>query len=80
MVSAKKAEPGMEREIEPRGIRVLWTDSIKAATALLELAPNGTAVITESGTQGWQLERLGRRGEAYRKVLPGGARESSQHT
>jgi DNA-binding NtrC family response regulator len=47
VVSAKKAEPGMEREMEPRGIRVLWADSIKAATALLGLAPNGTVVLTE---------------------------------
>ena len=47
VVSAKKVGPGMEREMEPRGIRVLCADSIKAATALLELAPIGTAVITE---------------------------------
>ena len=64
VVSAKKAEPGMEREMEPLGIRVLWADSIKAATALLDLAPNGTARPHRIGTQGWQLERLGRRGEA----------------
>lgn len=47
VVSAKRVGPGMEREMEPLGIRVLCADSIKAATALLELAPIGTAVITE---------------------------------
>ena len=47
VVSAKKAEPGIDRETEALGIRVLWADSIKAATTLLDLAPNGTAVITD---------------------------------
>jgi DNA-binding NtrC family response regulator len=47
VVSAKKAEHGIEREMEPRGVRVLWADSIKAATALLGLAPDGTVVLTE---------------------------------
>src|SRR6516162_4897409 len=46
VVSAKKAEPGIEREMERRGIRVLWADSVKAGTALLEFAPSGTAVVT----------------------------------
>jgi DNA-binding NtrC family response regulator len=47
VVSAKKAEPGIDKEMEPLGVRVLWADSIKAATALLGLAPNGTFVLTE---------------------------------
>ena len=47
VVSAIKAEPGMEREMEPRGVRVIWADSIKAAIALLDFAPSGTAVITD---------------------------------
>jgi DNA-binding NtrC family response regulator len=47
VVSAIKAEPGIERDMEARGIRVRWADSIKAATALLDLAPDGTVVITD---------------------------------
>ena len=47
MVSAKKAQPGIDRETEALGMRVLWADSIKVATALLDLAPSGTAVISD---------------------------------
>ena len=47
VVSAKKAEPGIDREMEPRRVRILRADSIKAATALAELAPIGTAIITD---------------------------------
>ena len=37
----------MDRDVEPRGIRVRWVHSIKAAIALLDSAPDGTVVITE---------------------------------
>jgi DNA-binding NtrC family response regulator len=47
VVCATRAEPGIEREMEARGIRVRWAHSIMAATALLDSAPDGTVVITE---------------------------------
>ncbi len=47
VVCATRAEPGMEREMEARGIGLQWAHSIKEATALLGSAPNRTVVITE---------------------------------
>jgi DNA-binding NtrC family response regulator len=47
VVCATRAEPGIEREMEARGIRVRWAHSIMAATALVDSASAGTVVITE---------------------------------
>ena len=41
LVCAARPEPGMEREMEARGISLLWAHTIKAATALLGAAPEG---------------------------------------
>ena len=47
VLCATRPVPGVEKEMEARGIRVRWAHSITAATALLDSAPNGTVVITE---------------------------------
>jgi DNA-binding NtrC family response regulator len=41
------AEPGIEKEVVARAIKVRWVHSIKAAIALLDSAPGETVVITE---------------------------------
>ena len=70
MVSATKAEPGMEREMEPRGVRVIWADSIKAATAMLDFAPIGTAIITELALRDGNWRDLVERVRHIPKSLP----------
>ncbi len=47
VVCASKAEPGIEREMDARGIAVLWVQSINAAVALLGQARDRTIVITD---------------------------------
>ena len=47
VLCATRPVPGVEQEMEARGIRVRWAHSITAATALLDSAPHGTVVITE---------------------------------
>lgn len=47
MVSTKRPESCIEKEMEARGIGVRWAHSIKAASALLDSALNGTIVIAE---------------------------------
>jgi hypothetical protein len=47
VLCATRPAPGIEKEMEARGIRVRWAPSITAATALLDSAYNGTVVITE---------------------------------
>jgi DNA-binding NtrC family response regulator len=42
-----RAEPDIEMEAEAHGMRVRWVHSIKAATALLNAAPDETVVFTE---------------------------------
>ena len=61
------AEPGVEKEVVARAIRVQWVHSIKAAIALLDSAPSATAVITELALRdgNWrdlieELRRLGK--------------------
>jgi DNA-binding NtrC family response regulator len=40
-------EPGIEDKLKVHGISVRWARSIKAASGLLDLAPDGTLVFTE---------------------------------
>ena len=47
VLCATRPVPGIEKEMEARGIGVRWAPSITAATDLLDSAPNGTVVITE---------------------------------
>lgn len=61
------AEPGIEKEVVARSIRVQWVHSIKAAIALLDSAPIETVVITELALRdgNWrdlieELRRLGK--------------------
>jgi DNA-binding response OmpR family regulator len=65
--------PGIEKEMEARGIRVRWAPSITAATALLDSAPNGALVITELALRdgNWRdlVERLRRIGNPIRVAL-----------
>jgi len=70
VVSAEKVETGMEREMEPRGVKVLWADSIKAAAAMLDFAPIGTAVITELALRDGNWRDLLERVRHIRKSLP----------
>jgi DNA-binding NtrC family response regulator len=73
VVSARKVESGMEREMELRGVKVLWADSIKAAAAMLDFAPIGTAIITDLALRdgNWRdlVERVRRIGKAIPVVL-----------
>jgi DNA-binding response OmpR family regulator len=65
--------PGIEKEMEARGIRVRWAPSITAATVLLDSAPNGALVITELALRdgNWRdlVERLRRIGNPIRVAL-----------
>jgi DNA-binding NtrC family response regulator len=47
IVADSAPEFGVENELKARGIAVRWARSIKAASGLLDSAPNGTFVITE---------------------------------
>jgi DNA-binding NtrC family response regulator len=73
VVSARKPEPSLEREMEARQIRVRWAPSIKAATALLDAAPDGTVIITELALRdgNWRdlIEAVGRLGKSFPVAL-----------
>ena len=73
VVSAKRPEPGLEREMEARGIGVRWAPTIKAATALLDAAPDGTVVITELALRdgNWRdlVEAVRRLGKSFPVAL-----------
>lgn len=73
VVSARKPEPSLEREMEARQIRVGWAPSIKAATALLDAAPDGTVIITELALRdgNWRdlIEAVGRLGKSFPVAL-----------
>jgi DNA-binding NtrC family response regulator len=47
MVGATRPEPGLEKEMEGRGIRVQWARTIKEAAALLNPVVNRTIVVSE---------------------------------
>jgi DNA-binding NtrC family response regulator len=47
MVGATRPDPGLENEMEARGITVRWVRTIKEAAALLNPAVNRTVVISE---------------------------------
>lgn len=47
MVGGTRPEPGLEKEMEARGIRVRWARTIEEAAALLKSAVNRTVVMTE---------------------------------
>ena len=72
--------PGIENEMEARGIRVRWAPSITAAAALLDSAPNGAVVITELALRdgNWRdlVERLRRVGKPVRVALVSPTRTS----
>jgi hypothetical protein len=73
LVCAVRPEPGMEREMEARGISLLWAHTIKAATALLAAAPDGTVVIAELALRdgNWRdlVEEVRRIGKFIRLAL-----------
>ena len=47
VVGAKGPEPDMEEEMEARGVKVRWAQTIKAAASLLSSGLDKTVVITE---------------------------------
>jgi DNA-binding NtrC family response regulator len=47
IVGATRPEPGLKKEMEARGIRVLWARTIRHAAALLNPVVNRTVVVTE---------------------------------
>ena len=47
MVGGKRPEPGIEKEMEARGITLRWARTIKAAAGLLNSGLGRTVVITE---------------------------------
>jgi DNA-binding NtrC family response regulator len=68
-----RAEPGMNKEVAARSVRVQWVHSIKAAIALLDSAPGETVVITDLALKdgNWRdlIEELRRRGKSIPVVL-----------
>jgi DNA-binding NtrC family response regulator len=47
IVGATRPEPSLKKEMEARGIRVLWARTIRHAAALLNPVVNRTVVVTE---------------------------------
>jgi DNA-binding NtrC family response regulator len=47
VVGSTRPEPGLEKEMEARGIRVRWAKTIKDAAALLNSVVNKTVVVTD---------------------------------
>jgi DNA-binding NtrC family response regulator len=80
VLCATRTVPGIENEMEALGIRVRWAPSISAATALLDSASNGTAVITELALRdgNWRdlVERLRCIGKPIRFALVSPTRSS----
>ncbi|MGA7325354.1 MAG: hypothetical protein WBX25_12915 [Rhodomicrobium sp.] len=73
LVGATSPEPGMVREMEARGLRMLWADSVKAAASLFGAVPDGTVVITALGLRdgNWRdlVEVVRRIGKPIRVAL-----------
>jgi len=80
VLCAARTVPGIENEMEARGMRVRWAPSITAATALLDSASNGTVVITELALRdgNWRdlVERLRCTGKPFRIALVSPTRTS----
>jgi DNA-binding NtrC family response regulator len=80
VLCAARTVPEIENEIAARGISVHWVPSISAATALLDSASNGTAVITELALRdgNWRdlVERLRYIGKPIRVALVSPTRSS----
>ena len=80
VLCATKPLPGIETEMETRGIRVRWAHSITVATALLDSAPIGIVVITELALRdgNWRdlVERLRCIGKPVRLALVSQTRTS----
>jgi DNA-binding NtrC family response regulator len=72
-LSSGRPEPGIEREMEARGVRMLWASCIKAAAGLLESRVEGTIVITELALAdgNWMdlVERIGSLGRPIPIIL-----------
>ena len=47
VVGSTRPEPGLEKEMEARGIRVRWARTIKDAAALLNSVLDRTVIVTE---------------------------------
>ena len=80
MLCAARTVPGIENEMEARGIRVRRASSITAATALLDSTPDETVVITELALRdgNWRdlVERLRCIGKPIRVALVSPTRTS----
>ncbi|HYZ75720.1 MAG TPA: hypothetical protein VE641_21765 [Chthoniobacterales bacterium] len=80
MLCVTATVPEIENEMAARSIRVHWAPSISAATALLDSASNGTAVITELALRdgNWRdlVERLRHIGKPIRVALVSPIRSS----
>jgi DNA-binding NtrC family response regulator len=80
VLCATRPVPGIETEIEARGIRVRWAPSITAASALVDSAPNGIVVITELALRdsNWRelVERVRCIGKPVRLALVSSTRTS----
>ena len=80
LLCATRPVPGIENEMEARGIRVRWASSIAAATALLDSASNGAVVITELALRdgNWRdlVERFRCIGKSVRLALVSQTRTS----
>jgi len=69
VLCAARKVPGLENEMEARGIRVRWAPSITAAAALLDSASNGNAVITELALRDGNWRDLVERLRCIRKPI-----------
>ena len=72
-VSGRRPEKAFEQEMNTRGVRVLWADTIKAAAGFLNSEPEKTLVVTELAVVdgNWRdlVERVGHLGRPIPIVL-----------
>jgi DNA-binding NtrC family response regulator len=70
IMAKSESQPGIENELRVRGITVQWARSIKAASSLLDAAPDGTLVITELALRDGNWRDLVERVRYARKFIP----------
>ena len=67
-VSARKPEAILERDLQQRGLKVEWANSIKAAKDVLALSIRENSHRRGSRLGRWQLGRFGRASKVYLKL------------
>ena len=67
-VSGRKPEAILERDLQQRGLKVEWANSIKAAKDVLALSIRENSHRRGSRLGRWQLGRFGRASKVYLKL------------